>query len=247
MKIFAHRGYRGKYPENTCLAFQKAVEIGADGIELDVHLSKDQQLVVMHDERIDRTTDGTGYIQEYSLRELKRFDAGSWFDSSFAGERIPTLEEVLDLLEEMNFQGKLNIEIKTDEIQYPRIEEKVVQLMQSKELSFSYLYSSFHFPSLERVRELDAEAEIAYVFYEEEKKLKRSLEENWVTAFHPKLTWAKTQDTQSVKQFQKKMRIWTVNEAEEIRLMLELGVEGIFTDFPELAMQIRSREGRRFN
>ena len=91
-KIFAHRGSKGTHPENTLASFKGAVRVGSDGIELDVHLTKDGQLVVIHDETVDRTTNGTGEIRTLTLAEIKEFDAGSWFKSDFAGEKIPTLE-----------------------------------------------------------------------------------------------------------------------------------------------------------
>src|SRR5690625_6609337 len=107
--IIAHRGASGNAPENTLAAFQLAVEEGADGIELDVHLSKDGELVVIHDDTLDRTTNGTGRVQDKDLDELKTYDAGSWFDSKFASERIPLLQEVIDILPDDVF---LNVEIK---------------------------------------------------------------------------------------------------------------------------------------
>ena len=117
-KIFAHRGSKGTHPENTLASFKEAVRVGSDGIELDVHLTKDGHLVVIHDETVDRTTNGTGEIRNLTLAEIKAMDAGGWFHNKYAGEKIPTLEEVLLLLTELGFNGQLNIELKTDVIQY---------------------------------------------------------------------------------------------------------------------------------
>lgn len=111
-EIMAHRGSRINRPENTLAAFEEAVRVGADGIELDVHLSKDGQVVVIHDETLDRTTDGAGFVHEWTLADLQQLDAGSWFDPAFADQKIPALAEVLDLLESLGFQGRLNIELK---------------------------------------------------------------------------------------------------------------------------------------
>lgn len=109
--VIAHRGFSGQAPENTLASFQKAVELGSDMIELDVRFSKDGQVVVIHDDTIDRTTNGRGKVADYTLKELKQFDAGSWFAPQFSGERIPTLKEVLELV-----KGKVlvNIEIKDE-------------------------------------------------------------------------------------------------------------------------------------
>ena len=140
--IFAHRCSKCNRPENTLAAFQDALRGKADGIELDVHLTKDDQLVVIHDEKVNRTTSGKGRVRDLRLAELKQLDAGSWFDRQFKGEAIPTLKEVLKLLNNENFTGFLNIELKTDIINYPGIEEKVVELIAQETLPFTIIYSS---------------------------------------------------------------------------------------------------------
>ena len=104
-EIVAHRGSRINRPENTLAAFEEAVRVGADGIELDIHLSKDGEVVVIHDETVDRTTDGCGRISQMTVADLRELDAGAWFDVAFAGQKIPTLLEVFELLEEMGFKG----------------------------------------------------------------------------------------------------------------------------------------------
>ncbi len=111
-KIFAHRGSKGTHPENTLASFKEAVRVGSDGIELDVHLTKDGQLVVIHDETVDRTTNGTGEIRNLTLAEIKAMDAGSWFKNDFAGEKIPTLDEVLHLLKELSFHRSIKYRVK---------------------------------------------------------------------------------------------------------------------------------------
>ena len=141
--IIAHRGSKGTHPENTCIAFRETVRVGAEGIELDVHLSKDGYLIVMHDETVDRTTDGHGEIQQLTLNELKQLDAGSWFQKNPSVQCVPTLEDVLKCLEEEQFNGFLNIELKTDIIHYEGIEKKVVQQMNQKNWPFRFLFSEF--------------------------------------------------------------------------------------------------------
>ena len=143
-KIFAHRGSKGTHPENTLASFKEAVRVGSDGIELDVHLTKDGHLVVIHDETVDRTTNGTGEIRSLTLAEIKELDAGSWFHNKYAGEKIPTLEEVLLLLTELGFNGQLNIELKTDVIQYKGLVEKCLALQSAKDWPFAIVYSSFN-------------------------------------------------------------------------------------------------------
>ena len=158
MKIWAHRGCSQMYPENTLLAFEKAVEIdGLTGIELDVQLTRDGYLAVCHDERVDRTTDGIGELRQYSLAELKklRIDAGN-----HTYQQIPLLEEVFDLLQEHLKKGlKLNIELKNSVFPYEGMEKKVIELVHRYGLQKHVVYSSFYALSLERIKSLDPGAE----------------------------------------------------------------------------------------
>lgn len=162
-EIVAHRGSRINRPENTLTAFEEAIRVGADGIELDVHLSKDGEVVVIHDETVDRTTNGSGRVRHLTIAELKELDAGSWFDAAFAGEKIPTLLEVLELLERTGFRGSLNIEFKTGFHPYPNMEQKVQVLLDKKDWPFDIMYSSFSLRALLRMHRLDPTAEVAYL------------------------------------------------------------------------------------
>ncbi|WP_289766986.1 glycerophosphodiester phosphodiesterase family protein [uncultured Acetatifactor sp.] len=159
MKIWAHRGCSQMYPENTILAFEKAAAIeGLAGIELDIQLSRDGYMVVCHDERVDRTTDGIGEVRGFTLAELKglRIEAGGG-----RTERIPTIEEVLDLLEPKFAGGfKLNIELKNSNFPYEGMEERIVELVQERGLQGNVIYSSFSALSLEKLRRIDPKAEI---------------------------------------------------------------------------------------
>lgn len=154
MKIWAHRGCSRRYPENTLLAFEKAMDVqGLTGIELDIQLTRDGQMVVCHDERVDRTTDGAGAVRAFSLLELKklRIDAGNG-----RYEQIPTIEEVLGLLESRLRSGlKLNIELKNSVVPYEGMEEKILELIHSRGLQDSIVYSSFSALSVARIRALD--------------------------------------------------------------------------------------------
>jgi glycerophosphoryl diester phosphodiesterase len=122
--IMAHRGASGYAPENTMAAFEKALEMGTEGIELDVHMTADGEIVVIHDHTVDRTSDGKGMVGALTLEEIREFDFGSWFDPKFKGQSIPTLRDVFELLED--WEGLLNIEVKSGPIFYPGIEEKHV-------------------------------------------------------------------------------------------------------------------------
>ena len=151
-KNIAHRGFSGKYPENTMLAFRKALEAGAEGIEFDVHMTKDDQLVIIHDELLDRTTDGTGLVRDYTLEELRRLDASAGFRGVFGKNPIPTLEEYYELIKD--WEILTNIELKTGVIWYPGIEEKVLKVIDHYGRRKDTIISSFNHFSILRMKEL---------------------------------------------------------------------------------------------
>ncbi|WP_430602141.1 glycerophosphoryl diester phosphodiesterase [Enterococcus sp. DIV0724b] len=237
-KIIAHRGSKGTHPENTLAAFKEAIRIGSDGIELDVQLSRDKHLVVIHDEMIDRTTNGHGHVGTLTLAELKQLDAGSWFEKNPISQEIPTLEEVVMLLKKENFQGLLNIEIKTDTIHYEGIEQLIVQLMRSQCWPFEYMYSSFYFKSLEKIWEIEKNQPIASVFNLSEEDEKRALRSEFIEGIHPKVDWL-VEHLNDLAEFPKEIRPWTVNEEEKMKLCFSHRLAGIHTDYPAKALQMR--------
>lgn len=159
MKIWAHRGCSQCYPENTMLAFEKAASTGGlTGIELDIQLTRDRQLVVIHDERVDRTTEGIGNVRDHSLQEIKKLHI---YAGSCASQSIPTMDEVFELLEPKLKEGlKLNIELKNGVYPYEGMEEMIVEMVHKRGLQNMVVYSSFYARSLAKIRELDADAEI---------------------------------------------------------------------------------------
>lgn len=158
MKIWAHRGCSQRYPENTMLAFQKAAEIeGLTGIELDIQLTKDDHMVVFHDERVDRTTDGIGEVRQHTLAELRKLHIAT---RERKYEKIPTIEEVLDLLIDKLLSGmQLNIELKNSIFPYKEMEEKIVELVRRYGVQDHVIYSSFYAKSLEKIKKIDSCAE----------------------------------------------------------------------------------------
>jgi len=240
-KIFAHRGSKGTHPENTLASFKEAVRVGSDGIELDVHLTKDGHLVVIHDETVDRTTNATGEIRNLTLAEIKELDAGSWFHNKYAGEKIPTLEEVLLLLTELGFNGQLNIELKTDVIQYEGLVEKCLALQSTKEWPFAIVYSSFNPYTLVELKQANPSQEIGLLFESKEwaDKGDAMLEKE---SYHPDLKlldWAIEWNRNQLP-----LRVWTVNEDTDINRCFELLIEAIFTDYPEKALQLKENYER---
>ena len=150
MKIWAHRGCSQRYPENTITAFTKAVELqNLAGIELDIQLTKDGEIVVIHDERVDRTTDGIGYVKDFTYSQLRDLT----IQADDGKERIPSMKEVLDVVQDNMKQGMmLNIELKNSEICYDGMEERILELIAQRGLQDTVVYSSFYAKSLEKIR-----------------------------------------------------------------------------------------------
>ncbi|MEX2478338.1 MAG: glycerophosphodiester phosphodiesterase [Gracilimonas sp.] len=239
--IIAHRGASAYHPENTMSAFRAAYEMGAEMIELDVTLSKDGVPVVIHDETIDRTTNGKGLVSDFTLDELKNLDAGTWFSEKHAGEPIPTLEEVLEFA-----RGKiaLNIEIKpeavTDEVR-GGIEEKAWDLVKKYEMEDYVLFSSFNYQAITHLKEINVDIKAA-LLYEKGQSAKRSpaqlVGEYNADAFNCSYRqfskkWAEEALEKSFPVF-----VYTVNSERGMKKMIKRGVRGIFSDKPDLLKEI---------
>lgn len=237
-QIIAHRGSKGAHPENTLPAFLHAVKVGADGIELDVQLSKDGQLVVIHDETVDRTTNGKGLVSQLALSELKRLDAGSWFNPGYSDTRLPTLKEVFETLTKEVFHGSVNVELKTDRYTYEGIEEKVVEFVRSEEWPFDLVFSSFNEATLQRLLEKAPDFSAALLFRrlgEEKTHVGRYP----LSAWHPKITWLKRASVPRLNKMP--LRVWTVNKEREMKQCFRMSVEAIIADFPEKTLEVREK------
>jgi len=225
----AHRGASSLAPENTLAAFIKAADLGADGLELDVQLSKDGKLVVIHDEQLDRTTNGKGLVKDYTLAELKELDAGSWFSPQFSGQRILTLEEVF-----AEFQGMhINIEIKSGVILYPGIEKAVLDLVQEWKAEDRVLISSFNHYSLAECQKLNPEIRTGILYmaglyqpWEYAKKL-------GCYSIHPLFYGVKPEIIQGCKEHKLAIYAWTVDDSQHMSTLLKGGVEAIITNRPQ--------------
>lgn len=159
MKIWAHRGCSQKYPENTIMAFTKAIEIqGLTGIELDIQMTRDRELVVIHDERVDRTTDGIGYVKDFTYTQIRQLSIAAGVNKN---EQIPSMDEVLDCLQDKMKAGfLLNIELKNSVITYDGMEEKILDLITKRGLQNCVVFSSFYAKSLEKMRTLEQDVSI---------------------------------------------------------------------------------------
>ena len=184
--ILAHRGARHFAPENTLAAFRLAAEMGAHGIELDVHICKDGEAVVIHNPSLDETSDGHGPVRDFTLAELQALDAGSWYAPEFAGERIPTLAQVLH---ELGPRLMLNIELKTDAFFSGELEAEVVRLVEDTHMAHRVIVSSFNPAALWRVRRLNRHIPIGLLYAPDQA---RHLRERWLqplvqpNALHPR-------------------------------------------------------------
>ena len=238
MKIIAHRGFSGIYPENTMLAFKKAIEIGADGIELDVHLSKDGQVMIIHDEALKRTTGLDGVISDYTRAELEKISAGKTKNDEFGFTPIPSLEEYLAFMAE--HKDKItNIELKTAPVYYPEIEEKTLELVRKFDLEKNIIYSSFNWLSIERMQRLGTISETGLLFsgmklYNQAHIIK-SLGINY---FHPDFNDLTDEIVKSYLDNKVGLNVWTVNEIEDMKVCLSWNIDGLITNFPDRAISI---------
>ncbi|UAC47998.1 glycerophosphodiester phosphodiesterase [Bacillus aquiflavi] len=235
--IFAHRGSKGTHPENTSAAFKEAVRLGVDGIELDVHLTKDNELVVIHDETVDRTTNGSGYVKEMTLAEIKSLDAGSWFSSKFESETIPTLSEVLELLKDT--KKILNIEIKNDLVHYEGIEAKVLAEIEKYSYKDRIIVSSFNHQSIAKIKKQDKEIETALLTMIELDDPVQYANKLGAAAIHVYEPVAFSNMTKNVMENNLPVRTFTINDEKKMKQLISNGISAIMTDYPEKAMAIR--------
>lgn len=239
--IIAHRGASRQAPENTMPAFIKALELGAGGLELDVHLSSDGRLVVIHDEQVDRTSNGTGFVKDMSFSELKELDFGSWFSARYKDARIPGLEEVLKLIDK--WDGILNIEIKNGPVFYPGIERAVVDAIDKYKLAGRTIISSFNHYSLAEIRKINPGIKTAPLYM-------AGLFEPWdyarrlgAYAIHPLFYNIVPEVMNGCKLNNIKVNPFTVDRPEHIRAMAAAGVDGIITNVPDIALKVLKEIG----
>ena len=240
--IIAHRGASAYAPENTIAAFIKALEMGAGGIELDVQLSRDGYPVVIHDERIDRISDGSGWVKDKTLKELQTLDFGSWFSPFYQGETIPTLEQVMEILAEWDIL--LNIELKNGPVFYPGIEEKVISLVKRFQMEDRVIISSFNHYSIVEVKKIAENIKIAPVYMAGLYKPWNYAKELNAAAVHPYVYGLMPEIIKGCKENGIDINTFTVDEPEDIKRLAAAGVDGIITNVPDVALSIVRKNGR---
>jgi glycerophosphoryl diester phosphodiesterase len=236
----AHRGGAAEAPENTLAAFRHSLALGIRWFELDVQLSLDCVPVVFHDGTVARTTNGTGEVGSLTLGELRHLDAGAWFGPQFAGERIPTLREVLDLCASEG-AGVL-IELKSPHL-YPGIEQKVVSLLRPEDTRMRVRGGpdiwciSFDADCLRCLRALDGQLPLGQLYRSDVADF--AAPDDTVQAVLPHFSLAALHPEQVTRAHEqgKQVFVWTVNEAEDMKRMVALGVDGIVSDWPSLLMR----------
>lgn len=237
-----HRGFPEEAPENTVPAFIKAMEAGAHGIELDVHLSSDGALVVIHNRTVDKTTDGSGQVSRLTLAELKTLDAGTWFSPEFNGTRISTLEETIEVLPKEAF---INIEIKSSALTGSALEQKVSAVIENYRLYGRVIVSSFNPFSLLRIKKFNPRIPVGMLYIPILSVLPRFNLINLIKpeALHPYYKKVNAAYMSRARSRGYQVNVWTVNTLTEMEKMLNLGVDGIITNRPDILSQLlRERE-----
>ena len=238
-KIWAHRGAGGwdkQYaPENTMPAFALAVEMGADGIELDVQLTRDGQLVICHDETIDRTSNGQGTIKNYTLAELQQYNFCS-VHPEFGVVQIPTLAEVLVFMQQNDLE--LNIELKTGLAFYDDIEWRTAALVHDYGLDDRVIYSSFNYYSLQRLRECSSTARIGILSAADYTLVPEDTQRIQAEAVHPACAMVTADYVHRCHAHDIRVNVWTANRPEAIRQLMDMQVDAIITDCPDTGRRV---------
>ncbi|WEV37348.1 glycerophosphodiester phosphodiesterase family protein [Lactobacillus sp. ESL0677] len=222
--VFGHRGYPAKFAENSLEGFRNAIENGVEGVEFDVHLTKDGVPVVMHDERVDRTTDGQGYIKDFTLIELRQLHLAN-------GEPVPELRELFDLL-----SGKdilINLEFKTGIIHYQGIEKTVLSLAKQYQFVHPLIYSSFDYVTLKNCQEIDPNQIYCYLTDQDVTNSAKLIKENHFAGIHPGKFLA---SQEAITQ-----RIWTVDDPAVAKEYFQRHVAGIFTNNYPVMIKLRNQ------
>ena len=229
MLLGGHRGNAAECPENTLASFRSAIELGVDVIECDVHRSEDGALPVIHDHLVDRTTDGSGLVRDFSMAELKRFDAGSWKDSKFAGERIPSLDEVLEVA-----KGRVGvaIEIKNLPLPYAGIEEAVVAAVQNAGMVHDVVVISFDHRSVKRIGELDSEITTGILEASRPVDVLRVMDDADADVFCPHWAAIEPETAAEIREAGKLIGVWTVDDAFSLAWSKALPANANYTNKP---------------
>ena len=241
--ILAHRGDFAHAPENTLPSFQQAIQKGADGVELDAKLTSDGHVIVIHDSTVDRTTDSRGKVASFTLESIRKFDAGLWFNEKFRGTKVPLLEEVFETI------GKdklINIELTNYSTPRDGLVDKICELIRKHNNQSQILFSSFFVSNLKIASQQFPQIPRGLLAMP-------GLLGLWARSFgfmfgdyqalHPHISNASPEQVQRVHRIHRRVHVWTANTPEEITRLKQWGVDGIFTDNPQMAVRALGRDG----
>ena len=245
IRNIAHRGYSKEYPENTMLAFKKAIEVGCDAIELDVHQSKDGHMMIFHDEELIRTTQIKGFIRDYTAQELRNMDASMLFRGKYENNSIPTLEEYFEFIRGQNITTV--IELKNNVFAYPDMEERTIEMIKHYELDQNVILCSFSRHSILKCHQIEPEIETALIT---DRWLKRGgyiAKSLGATYIHPRHLFLQPWVLREMKKTGIFIQPWTVDSRWRMKSLIRSGVHGIITNDPKLLNEVRSalREEQR--
>ncbi|MFL5735396.1 MAG: glycerophosphodiester phosphodiesterase [Chloroflexia bacterium] len=236
--LVAHRGGAAEAPENTLAAFRRALSLGVRWFELDVQMSRDGELVVIHDHTVDRTTNGTGEVGSLSLQDLRKLDSGSWFDPHYRGEPVPTLREMLELC--ASHGAGVLVEMKSPHL-YPGIEQKVATLLGEMRVQGAHDFwcISFDHADIDRLHEIDPTLPLGYLYTSFVTDFVPTTQAVQAACPHFSTVSTFPAQVEQAHQLGKRVFTWTVNTEPEMKLMAQLGVDAIITDRPSLFLSIQ--------
>lgn len=230
-----HRGAKGHAPENTMMSFAVATGLGATIVETDVHLTRDGEVVLIHDHTVDRTTNGHGFVKDLTLSELKRLDAGSWYDDRFAGERIPTLTELLDWAED---KAAVAIEIKNGPFYYPGIAQKTIDLVREHGMARQAILISFDHFVLREAKQIAPEIATGVLYVGGLVDPVAMARQAGADALHPNWAFVTPALVQAAHEAGLAVSPWCPNDLASLRMLNDMGVDSIGTDYPDLFAEL---------
>jgi len=228
---YAHRGASGYFPENTMLSFRKAIELGATGIETDVQMTSDGVLVLVHDEKVNRTTNGTGFVKDFTYDELNKLDAGSWFNKKYDSEKIPTAKQLIILAKSNNII--LNLELKNSEVTYPGIEEKLIEMLYTYKYEDKVILSSFNHYSMVHCKEISKEIKTGLLYMASLYKPVEYCKHTGADALHPYFCSINKEIIDNAREEGLLVNPFTVNEDACMKNLIAAGVDGLITNYPD--------------
>lgn len=237
-KNYAHRGFCSQYPENTLLAFEKAIELGCDGLETDVQFSKDKELVMFHDEWLDRTTTGKGFVKDHTLKELKELDASypDKFGDKFKGQKIPTLREYFEMVKDLDFVT--NIELKTSVFEYLGIVEETLKLIDEYSLRDRIIISSFNHYTVKQFKALAPDVKCGFLFGDWVIDAGKYVKAQGIECAHPIYNNLTDEYFKEMKDAGREINSWTINEYSDIERLAKMGIDSIISNYPDRVKEV---------